>query len=152
MSGHSRSGEGEATGIKVIQIPQPGGWGEQFCLARPSETRARGERPVFAWYCGIAGFRHAPAGGASNLNIVRFRSYARAVARARELEAELTEVVGLTHSQNNGRTRGGGRGAMRVRTMRQDVETDPSRRQPFRGLPTQRSDRHRRRPVGRTTV
>ena len=89
MSGHSRAESAMAGGIRVIQIPQPGGWGEQFCLARASETRTRGERPVFAWYCGSAGFRHAAPGGASLLNIVRFRSYARAMARARELADEL---------------------------------------------------------------
>jgi hypothetical protein len=89
MSQHSEAGCGANGRIKVIQIPQPGGWGEQFCLARQSETRMRGDRPVFAWYCGSAGFRHAAPGGASLLNIVRFRSYARAMARARELADEL---------------------------------------------------------------
>jgi hypothetical protein len=80
---NARRGQVEQT--RVIRIPQPGNWGEQFCLARASDSVEEGGR-AFEWYCGVGGFRKAPPGGASRLNIVKFRSYARAIARARELE------------------------------------------------------------------
>jgi hypothetical protein len=91
MSEDSGTGCGTAAGIRVIEIPQPAGYGEQFALARESGTARRGARPAFAWYCGSAGFRCAPPGGASLLNIVRFRGYRRAVSRARELAEELAD-------------------------------------------------------------
>ena len=79
--------------IRVVPIPLPGGWAEQYCLARPLGSTGERERPRFAWYCGVRGFRIAAAGQAEALNIVRFRCHAQAAERARELAQELVDEV-----------------------------------------------------------
>lgn len=83
----SAAGHANGTETRVIRIPQPGDWSEEFCLARArtSDAPAQDGRK-FEWYCGVGGFQKAPPGGASRLNIVKFRNYARAVARGRELD------------------------------------------------------------------
>lgn len=89
----SVEGRPRTDAIQVVPIPLPGGWAEQFCLARPIESSAGRERPRFSWYCGVRGFRVAAAGQAEALDIVRFRCHAQATERARELDQELIDEV-----------------------------------------------------------
>lgn len=87
----SVDGRPRADSIQVVPIPLPGGWAEQFCLAREIGSTARNERPRFAWYCGVRGFRIAARGQAEAIGIVRFRCHAQAAERAQQLAQELLD-------------------------------------------------------------